>query len=312
MRLISYERVDGSESIGVMVDAVNFVDVCDIDGGLPRTMRALLESPEGLKRAQRAATSTAKLNSITDVKLLPVVTDPHAIWCLALNFRSHIEETKLTTNPNFPHIFLRVAASQVGHLQPLLCPPPEVDRAYDYEGELAAVIGRGGRHIPVDRALEHVAGFSCYNEGSVRHYQTHNRQFGVGKNFESSGSFGPWLMTTDEFGEPSKQRVQTRVNGYLRQDAPLSDLLFSVQQIIHYISTGYTLRPGDVIVVGTPGALPHKPDDEEGCVEHQFGPIKYPGMVHLKPGDNVEVEVTGLGVLRNSVIADQPASYRPA
>ena len=220
MRLISFENVNGVSSIGGMEGQDRFFDLCAIDPSLPRTMRALLEAPDGLDRARVAMRHASESMSISDVTLLPIVTDPHAIWCLALNFKTHIEETKLTTNPNFPHIFLRIAASQVGHLQALKCPPPEVDRAYDYEGELAAIIGRGGRHIPADRALEHVAGFSCYNEGSVRHYQTHNRQFGVGKNFEASGSFGPWLMTPDEFGDPAKQSVKTRVNGYLRQDAP--------------------------------------------------------------------------------------------
>ncbi len=134
----------------------------------------------------------------------------------------------------------------------------------------------------------------------------HNRQFGLGKNFEASGSYGPWLVTADEFGDPAEQRVSTRVNGVLRQDAPLSDMLFSVAQVISYLSDGYMLRAGDLIAMGTPGALPPKPDDIEGQdMTKQYGPFKVPGLVHMRPGDIVEVEISKLGVLRNPVIADQ-------
>ncbi|MFM9970280.1 MAG: fumarylacetoacetate hydrolase family protein, partial [Burkholderiales bacterium] len=203
-------------------------------------------------------------------------------------------------------------ASQVGHLQPIVAPPMEIGSAFDYEGELAVIIGRGGRHIPVDKALDHVAGYSIYNEGSVRQFQEHNRQFGLGKNFGASGSFGPWLMTPDEFGRSETHWVRTRVNGYLRQEAPVSDLLFSVERLIHYLSTGYSLVPGDVIVTGTSGVLPRKPGDVEGDPAKQFGRFKIPGLVHMKPGDIVEVEVDGLGVLKNPVVADGPVAYRPA
>lgn len=311
MRVISFEGADDQPSIGVMVDDDAFVDVCQVDSKITRSLRAVLEDPDGLDRVRAAAARGTVGGRISAVKMLPAIPNPHAIWALALNFKTHIQETGLTTNSSYPHVFLRVAASQVGHLQPLLCPPPELDRAFDYEGELAVVIGRGGRHIPADKAFDHVAGYSIYNEGSVRAFQEHNRQFGLGKNFESSGSFGPWLMTPDEFGDPARQRVSTRRNGYTRQDAPLSDMLFDVPQIIAYLSTGYALRPGDVIVAGTPGALHPKTDDEEGKIEHQHGRIKVPGLAHMRPGDTVEVEISGLGVLKNHVIADLPVQYRP-
>lgn len=312
MRLISFVRPDGVASIGLMVDQTSFIDACRVDPKIPRAMVDVLKDPIALARL-RAVASTGKIDAtLSDVHLLPVIPEPHAIWALALNFKTHLEETGLTTNPNFPHVFLRVAAAHVGHLQPLLCPPAEIDRAFDYEGELAVIIGRGGRHIPAEKALEHVAGYACYNEGSVRAYQSHNRQFGVGKNFEASGSFGPWMMTADEFGDPKHQRVRTTINGLTRQDAPLNDMLFSVQDIIAYLSTGYSLRTGDVIVAGTPGTLPQRAGDIEGGIENQFGPIQYAGMVHMKPGDVVEVEVTGLGVLKNTVVADQARVYRPA
>ena len=193
----------------------------------------------------------------------------------------------------------------MGHKEPLLCPPPEISQEFDYEGELAVIIGRGGRHIPIEKAFEHIAGFSCCNEGSVREYQRHNRNFGLGKNFERSGSVGPWLMTIDEFGDPKNQRVITRLNGIERQNAPLDDMLFSVEQVIHYLSTGYTLLPGDMIAMGTPGALPPHP----GETLQPVGRHGVLGPINMKPGDKVEVEITGLGVLANTIVADEKAAY---
>ena len=209
------------------------------------------------------------------MKLDPVITDPNAIWALALNFQSHVDETGLTTSKEYPQIFLRHAQSQVGAGEPILCPPPSVARAYDYEGELAVVIGRAGRFIPRDKAFDHVAGYSIYNEGSVREYQSHNRQFGLGKNFERSGSFGPWLMTPDEFGNPYDKLAMTRLNGKTRQRESIGHLLFKVEDLIHYLSMGQKLRPGDVIVTGTPGALKPDADDRDGQIEaHVKGGVR--------------------------------------
>jgi 2-keto-4-pentenoate hydratase/2-oxohepta-3-ene-1,7-dioic acid hydratase in catechol pathway len=163
------------------------------------------------------------------------------------------------------------------------------------------------RHL----ALEHVAGYTCVNEGSVREFQIHNRQFGLGKNFEASGSYGPWLMTPDEFGDPATHSIVTRVNQVTRQSAPLDDMLFDVASVISYLSQGYELRPGDLIAMGTPGVLPAEPQDAAGRdLSRQHGPFKIPGLVHMRPGDTIEVEVSGLGVLRNTVVADAPARYR--
>jgi 2-keto-4-pentenoate hydratase/2-oxohepta-3-ene-1,7-dioic acid hydratase in catechol pathway len=159
----------------------------------------------------------------------------------------------------------------------------------------------------VEKAFDHIAGFCCCNEGSVREYQRHNRNFGLGKNFERSGSTGPYLMTAEEFGDPKQQRVVTRLNGIERQNAPLNDMLFPVEQVIHYLSTGYTLLPGDVIMMGTPGALPPHP----GETLQPSGRHKILGQVNMKPGDKVEIEITGLGVLANTIAADEKPSYRP-
>ncbi len=310
MRIISY-RANGRPGLGVMVSDTEFVELSKVAPELPNKLVDIIATPDGLSRVAKAVAGQAATASFDDVQLDPVIPEPHSIWALALNFHSHIAETGLTTSKDFPHVFLRVAAAHVGHLQPLLAPPPEIDRAFDYEGELAVIIGRGGRHIPKNKALEHVAGYSIYNEGSVRNFQKHNRQFGVGKNFEASGSFGPWLMTPDEFGDPYEKVLRTTINGVVRQEVQLNDLIFNIEDLIVYLSTGYSLRAGDVIVMGTPGALPPQPGDTEGAIENQCGPIKYAGMVHMKPGDSVTVSIDGLGELTNPVEADAPLEYRP-
>jgi 2-keto-4-pentenoate hydratase/2-oxohepta-3-ene-1,7-dioic acid hydratase in catechol pathway len=315
MRIISYVAA-GIPSLGVLTSDDSFVAVHELDASLPRTLDGLLQVPDGLDRL-RSATKGAKGNHrLSEVDLALPLQQPHGFWALALNFKTHIQETGLTTSLEHPQIFLRVPASFVPPGAPMMAPPPDVARAFDYEGELGVVIGRGGRHIPIERALDHVAGYCVVNEGSVREFQRHNRQFGLGKNFEQSGSYGPWLMTADEFGDPATHSLLTRLNGVERQRAPLNDMLFSVEAVIHYLSVGYTLRPGDVIAMGTSGALPPAADDVAGndlSLQVGDGPgKKIPGRVHMRAGDIVEVEITGLGVLRNPIAADMPATYRPA
>lgn len=300
MRLVSY-HVGGQHGIGALVDDTRLISLRRLLPDLPHDMRGLLgEGRSALKHIAEAMRGNEGDLRVDQVQFDPVVPDPHAIWALALNFQMHIEETKLTTSPDYPQIFLRMPISQVGHLQPLWCPDPKVAQTYDYEGELAVIIGTPGRHIPLDQALSHVAGYACYNEGSVREFQNHNRQFGLGKNFECSGSFGPWLMTADEFGDLKSHRVITRLNGVEKQNESLAAMIFSVEQVIHYLSTGYTLQPGDVIVMGTPGALRPPPGYQPG----PYDSPRVPGRTRMKPGDTVEVEITGLGILKNPVVAE--------
>ncbi|MCJ8157068.1 fumarylacetoacetate hydrolase family protein [Sphingomonas sp. LaA6.9] len=310
MKIIAF--ADGAgEALGVMTGPEHFVALADVAPKLPTSLVAILEMPDGLLHVAAAVEGQVGKRELASVTLKPFLGRANALWALALNFKTHIEETGLTTSREHPHLFLRTAASYVGAGEPILAPHDDVARAFDYEGELAVVIGKGGRHIPYDRALEHVAGYSCLNEGSVREYQHHNRQFGLGKNFEASGSYGPWLVTADEFGDPSTHRVKTRVNGVTRQDAPLDDMLFDVAATISYLSQAYTLRPGDMIAMGTPGALPPAEDDVEGRdLSRQFGTFKTPGLVHMRPGDLVEVEIDGIGILSNPVSGDEPALYR--
>ncbi|HEV8019714.1 MAG TPA: fumarylacetoacetate hydrolase family protein [Candidatus Lustribacter sp.] len=310
MRIISYLD-GGTPGLGVLTSDTEFASVYELDKNLPHTLDGLLGVRDGLDRLRSKVAGVKGKHRLNDVTFAPLLAQPHGFWALALNFRDHIAETQLTTSDKYPQIFLRVPASFVAPGAPLLAPPFDLGRAFDYEGELGVIIGRGGRHIPVERALEHVAGYCAVNEGSVREFQRHNRQFGLGKNFEQSGSYGPWMMTADEFGDPANHSLITRLNGVVRQQAKLSEMMFSVGQVINYLSTGYALRPGDVIAMGTSGALPPAPDDKEGNdLASQVGDRKYPGKVYMKPGSVCEVEITGLGVLRNPIVADAPTAYR--
>jgi 2-keto-4-pentenoate hydratase/2-oxohepta-3-ene-1,7-dioic acid hydratase in catechol pathway len=310
MRIFAYRDAHGP-ALGAAVDSHTFHPVATLVPDLPHSLEAVLAIPNGLDRIVRALRDRPPGRALSEIRLLPFLGRPNALWALALNFKTHIEETGLTTSRDAPHLFLRTAASYVGPDAPLLSPPENVARAFDYEGELGVVIGKPGRHIPRERALAHVAGYTCVNEGSVREYQIHNRQFGLGKNFEASGSYGPWLVTPDEFGDPAQHEVITRLNGVTRQRSRLDDMLFDVAGVISYLSAGYTLQPGDMIAMGTPGALPPAQDDAEGRdLTRQYGPFKTPGLVHMRPGDTVEIEISGLGVLRNPVVADAPADYR--
>ncbi|MFM9971849.1 MAG: fumarylacetoacetate hydrolase family protein [Burkholderiales bacterium] len=306
MRLITY-HAKSDNGIGVMLDDTRFVALPRHAPELPRSMKALLGmGEEGLRQAEAAARGISADYNMNEVELDPVVPDPHAIWAMALNYKSHIEETGLPTSDKYPHVFVRVPGTMVGHKQPLLCPDPSVAKAFDPEAELAVVIGTPGRHIPVERALEHVAGYSCFNEGSLREFQGHNRQFGLGKNFEGSGSFGPWLITRDEYSYKGGMVIGT-INGIERQRGLFDDLLFSVEKIIAYLSTGVGLRAGDVICTGTPGQLPPSPEFADRVDNNPK--IKVRGVVNLRPGDVAAVNIPGIGILENPVIADIPARH---
>ena len=184
-------------------------------------------------------------------------------------------------------IFTRFADSQVAHLQPII--RPKASHKLDFEGELAVVIGKTARHVKAADALEYVAGYACYNDGSVRDWQKHTIQFVPGKNFPCTGGFGPWLVTCDEIGDPQDLELTTRLNGQVMQHTRTSDMIFDVRHLIEYCSTFTELAPGDVIVSGTTGGV---------------GAFREP-PVWMKPGDTVEVEISGIGILRNSIADEQ-------
>ena len=299
MKVVSYRQA-GKHGVGV-VAGMGVIALANAAPGVPDDLRKILELDPTLEKVRAATAGKSADLSLDDIQFDPVIREPHATWALALNYTLHIEETGLTTSPVYPQIFLRMPISQVGHKEALWAPRKTIAEAYDYEGELAVIIGKPGRYIKRDKAFEHVAGYACYNEGSVREYQGHNRQFGLGKNFERSGSFGPWLVTPDEFGDPAKHTLITRLNGVERQYAKISGLLHDVPRLIEYLSEGYTLQPGDVIVSGSPGALPLRPGEQP---EKPVGKVIVAGQLHMRPGDVCEVEVDGLGVLSNPVIED--------
>ena len=305
MKVVSY-RHQGKHGVGVVSGANGLIALANAAPDLPNDLRRILEIDPALSRVRATAAGKSADLSLDEIAFDPVIREPHATWALALNYKLHIEETGLTTSSTYPQIFLRMPICQVGHREPLWAPNKKIAEAYDYEGELAVIIGKPGRFIKRDEAFAHVAGYSCYNEGSVREYQGHNRQFGLGKNFERSGSFGPWLMTPDEFGDPTGHTLMTRLNGIERQHAKIDGLLFDVPRLIEYLSEGYTLQPGDVIVSGSPGALPLRPGEQP---EKPVGRVIVAGQLHMRTGDVCEVEVDGLGVLSNPVIED-PTSPR--
>ncbi len=300
MKIISY-RHKNSSGVGVVYDEANLISLGSIAPELPATLRGILEIDPDLELVQKAIKGKSPDVSLAEITFEPVVPEPHATWALALNYTLHIEETGLTTSREYPQVFMRMPISQVGHKEQLWAPAIDIAEAYDYEGELAVIIGKPGRHIKREDAFDHIAGYSCYNEGSVREYQSQNRQFGLGKNFERSGSFGPWLVTKDEFGDPAARRLVTRLNGIERQNAGISGMLFDVPHLVSYLSEGYTLQPGDVIVTGSPGALPLRPGEEP---EKPRGPVVVEGQLHMRAGDVCEVEIDGIGTLSNEVIAD--------
>ena len=300
MKVVSY-RHHGKRGVGVVVRADGLVELSKAAPALPDDLRKILGVDPTLATVRAAVKGRPADFSLDEIEFDPVIREPHAIWALALNYKLHIEETGLTTSPTYPQIFLRMPIAQVGHRTPLWAPSPKLAEAYDYEGELAVIIGKPGRFIKRHEAFDHVAGYSCYNEGSVREYQGHNRQFGLGKNFERSGSFGPWLMTPDEFGDPAEHTLITRLNRIERQRAGISGMLFDVPRLIEYLSEGYTLQPGDVIVTGSPGALPLRTGEKP---EKPIGKVIVAGQLHMRPGDVCEVEIDGLGVLSNPVIED--------
>jgi len=223
--------------------------------------------------------------SISEITFLPVIPDPEKIFCIGLNYQEHKKETGRPDVKN-PTIFTRFANTQTGHLQPLV--KPNFSDRFDYEGELAITIGKGGRYIKEKNALEHIAGYSCYNDGSVRDFQRHTSQYTPGKNFPATGPFGPYLVTPDEVGDYKKLPIETRLNGKIMQKAKLSDLIFPIPKLINYISTFTTLTTGDVIVTGTPG----------GVGDRREPPI------YMKPGDVVEVDIGKVGILMNFITED--------
>ena len=280
MKFVTFQAGKSASYGAVIGDGV--VDLGKRLGKKYPTLRAALKAG-ALAELVKVATAARKADlPLKKIKYLPVIPDAKKIICVGLNYKDHRAETGNKETPH-PTLFLRMAASQVGHGQALI-KPRESDKL-DWEGELAVIIGRKGRRIPREKAMRHVAGYSCYHDGSVRDFQRHTTQFTPGKNFAGTGGFGPWMVSADEIKDISKETLTTRVNGVVKQQAGIDLLIFDIPTLIAYISTFIPLEGGDVIVTGTPGGV---------------GAARTPPEF-LKPGDVTEIDISGVGVLRNVV-----------
>ena len=258
--------------------------VVDLSSPAYPTLRSALASGKLDEIVRTAAASGAKA-ALKDIQFLPVIPDAGKIFCVGHNYEAHRVETQRDKTEH-PLLFLRVAESQTGHLQPILLPPESSN--LDFEGEIAVIIGKAGRRIKREQAWEHVAGYSAYNEGSIRDWQRHTIQFTAGKNFSSTGGFGPWMVTRGEIADGEELTLETRLNGEVMQHTTTALMIFPIPVLIEYISTFTTLQPGDVIVSGTPGGV---------------GAKRTP-PVWMKAGDRVEIEVSKVGVLVNPIVAE--------
>jgi 2-keto-4-pentenoate hydratase/2-oxohepta-3-ene-1,7-dioic acid hydratase in catechol pathway len=220
---------------------------------------------------------------LSEVVFEPVIPNPSKILCVGINYATHMRETGREL-PVYPMVFTRFADSQAGHGASLV--RPSISSKLDFEGELAVIIGRPARHVRAIDALNFVAGYSCYNDGSIRDWQKHSIQFIPGKNFPATGGFGPWLVTTDEIPDPSALQLTTRLNGAVMQETGTADMIFDVPKLIEYCSAFTLLAPGDVIVSGTTGGV---------------GAFRQP-PIWMKPGDIIEVEISRIGTLRNGIV----------
>ena len=282
MKLASY-MLDGRPSYGV-VEGNGVVDLGRRIGAKYPDLRAVITA-NALDEAKRAAAGAKADASFDSLTHLPVIPNPDKIVCVGLNYEEHRVETNRDKTEN-PALFLRLPGSQVGHRQPM--PRPRESKMFDYEGEIAVVIGAGGRRIPESDAWRHVVGYACYNDGSVRDWQRHTVQWTAGKNFARTGPFGPWMVTADEIPPNTVLTLVTRLNGTEMQRATTEMMIFKIPRLINYISTFSELVPGDVIVTGTPGGV---------------GSRRTP-PVWMNPGDKVEIDIDKIGVLVNTISED--------
>ncbi|MFO1187714.1 MAG: fumarylacetoacetate hydrolase family protein [Alphaproteobacteria bacterium] len=278
MKFVSYAGPSGP-GYGLL----NGAGVVALDGRLPaRDLKALVGL--GLDAARPWAKAAPDF-ALAAVTLLPPIANPSEILCVGINYDDHRAETGRQKS-DYPTIFTRFADTLIADGRALV--RPAASTMLDYEGELAVIIGKGGRNIPASRSIEHVAGYSCFNDASVRDWQRHTSQFTPGKNFPATGGFGPALVSADEVGDPQSLKLTTRLNGQVMQEATTDQMIFKVADIIAYVSAFTRLEPGDVIATGTPGGV---------------GQARNP-PVFLAPGDTVEVEISKVGKLTNTVAVD--------
>ena len=282
MSFVSFETAQ-RQIYGVWKDEGNWLQV-------PEAFQALhpdLKSVIAAGKLDELASVTLKAGLVvqaSQARLLPVIPNPGKIFCVGLNYKTHVAEMKRADSEH-PAIFTRFADSLSAHGAPL--PRPSQTQRFDFEGELAVIIGKGGRCIAQAQAFDHIAGYACFNDGTARDWQRHTHHWTPGKNFPLTGPLGPYMATRQEIPDVNLLTLESRLNGVVMQHAPLADLIFTLPVIIEYLSSFTPLSPGDVIATGTPG----------GVGDRREPPI------YMKAGDVIEVEITGLGTLRN-IVAD--------
>jgi 2-keto-4-pentenoate hydratase/2-oxohepta-3-ene-1,7-dioic acid hydratase in catechol pathway len=279
LKLVSFFHA-GQPTYGVVQGDCYVQPPADFLRRFPDLLAVLKAGAEG-ELQQATANSGTSLDPAA-VKAMPVLPNPGKLICVGLNYKSHVAETK-RADSEYPSLFLRFNDTLAADGDVVL--RPSFSERFDWEGELAFVIGKGGRHIPKAQAFEHIAGYACLNDVSVRDWQRHTHQFTPGKNFPGTAPFGPYLVTRDEVPDVTKLTLETRVNGQVMQHAGIADLIFDIPVLVEYISRFTPLSPGDVIATGTPGGVGDRRDPP----------------LYMKDGDLVEVEITGLGVLRNRI-----------
>lgn len=283
MRFAAYKDENGLGLAAVRSDGA-YAGLSAKDPKFPGHLAELISAGQAALAKAHEALLTGRVIDLAKVQLVPPIARPGKVICVGLNYRDHSAESGFK-QPDYPTLFGRFASGFIGHNQPMVRPKASVE--LDYEGELVAVIGKGGRHIPLSSALDHVAGYSIFNDGSIRDYQFKSPQWTVGKNFDDTGSFGPVFVTADELPAGCKGlKLETRLNGVTVQSAMIDDMVFDIATLISTISEAMALEAGDIIVTGTPSGV---------------GLARKPPL-YMKAGDVVEVEVERIGILRNPVI----------
>ena len=286
MRLFGFKGPNGYESVGALStrDQDTFIDVCATDPLIPKNLQEIIQSQVHLDRVSAAiANSKAATGMLSTISFKVPIENPGKIVCMGLNYADHAKEGG-NARPEYPSFFMRGPSSMTAHLSPIL--RPKVSDKLDYEAELAFIIGKKARHLTLDNALDCVAGYSIFNDGSIRDYQRKTNQWTIGKNFDQTGAFGPWLVTPDELPPGCDGlKIQSRLNGQVMQNANTRDFLWGVTETIVLITECMTLEPGDVVITGTPAGV---------------GYARTP-PVFMKPGDICEIEIESIGVLRNPI-----------
>jgi acylpyruvate hydrolase len=291
MKIVGFEA-DGGLRLGV-VEGDNVIDLQAADAKVPVDLGEVLRRNNGdlkpIADIAKKAPSSAR-RPLAGLKYALPVAHPGKIICLGLNYLDHVREGPQRDNiPKFPSIFFRVLTSMVPHLQAIM--RPSVSIQLDYEAEMVAIVGKHAKHLTMANAVDCIAGYSCSNEGSVREFQRHTTQWGMGKNFDQTGGFGPWMVTADEVPPGGKGlKIMSRLNGKTMQSDNTSNMMFPLAETLVYITKGMTLEPGDVILTGTPSGVGH---------------ARKPEPVWMKAGDTSEIEIEGIGVLRNPIEDEQ-------